>query len=269
MANLLIPKLCKDYEVEKRNGGGGVIIKDVIYVWGGEQDKVLEEFQKIVPSLPKITVKKPIQLPTLEPSQKNDSRHFACIDEYSLKDRVWTHRLTFGKSIDDIPQLGRGCQLVEINGDIYAFAGYNAKIIEKDTGSKIRYGIFSSDVYHLNLATYEWTRLDVVDNEHIPPPLYLCGTLGYKGKVCVFAGMTRQKRLEPESNESRTKDHIQDGADCKQYGPIEDKFWTNEYFEFDVANSECRYWYIWCIYVSYTKQKHLGCTNKPSIVIVC
>ena len=137
-----------------------------------------------------------------------------------------------------MPQLGRGCQLVEINGDIYAFAGYNAKIIEKDTGSKIRYGIFSSDVYHLNMATYEWKRFDVIDNVHIPPPLYLCGTLGYKGKLCIFAGMIRHERWKPTGNEMRTKDHLQDGADCKQYGPIKDKFWTNEYFEFDVAKSE-------------------------------
>ena len=51
------------------------------------------------------------------------------------------------ETVNDLPQLGRGCQLVEINGDIYAFSGYNAKAIEKDTGSKIRYGMFSSDMY--------------------------------------------------------------------------------------------------------------------------
>ena len=53
------------------------------------------------------------------------------------------------ETVDDLPQLGHSCQLqlVEINGDIYAFSGYNAKVIEKDTGSKIRYGIFSSDIY--------------------------------------------------------------------------------------------------------------------------
>ena len=240
MVDLLKPKQCKDSKVESRNGGGGIIIKDVIYVWGGEVDRIqpgLEELWKLDPSFPLIT--EPIQLPTLEPSQEKDSRCFACIDEYSLKDRVWTHRLTFGKTVDDVPQLGRGCQLVEINGDIYAFSGYNAKIIEKDTGSKIRYGIFSSDVYQLNMSTYEWKRLNVVDNVHIPPPLYLCGTLGYRGKLCVFAGMTRQERLKLTGNKKRTKDHLQDGAECEQYGPIKDKFWTNEYFEFDVAKSEC------------------------------
>ena len=92
MANLLEPKHCKDSKVEKRNGGGGVIIKDVIYVWGGEVEKIqagLEELWKLDPSFPLPT--EPIQLPTLEPSQENDSRCFACIDEYSLKDRAWTH----------------------------------------------------------------------------------------------------------------------------------------------------------------------------------
>ena len=140
MVDILKPKRCKDSKVERRNGGGGVIIKDVIYVWGGEADRIqpgLEELWKLDPSFPLIT--EPIQLPTLEPPQEKDSRCFACIDEYSLKDRVWTHRLTVGETVDDMPQLGRGCQLVEINGDIYAFSGFNAIFIEKDTGSEIRY----------------------------------------------------------------------------------------------------------------------------------
>jgi len=64
-------------------------------------------------------------------------------------------------------------------------------------------------------------------NEHIPPPVYLYGILGYKGKLCMFGGMTRNERLHP--TELRTKDHLQDGATCKQYGPIEDKYWTNKY----------------------------------------
>lgn len=236
--SMLKPKQSKSSKVEGRNGSCGAILKDVIYVWGGETDRIqpgLEELWKLDPSFP--LIREPIQLPALEPTQENDSRCFACIDEYSLKERVWTHRLTFGEILDDIPQLGRGCEIVEIYGDLYVFSGYNAKIIEKETGSKIRYGIFSNDVYHLNMTTYEWKRLKVVDNVHIPPPLYLCGVLGYKGKLCVFAGMTRYERLKLEDNERRTMNHIQDGAACKQYGPIKDKFWTNEYFEFDVTKS--------------------------------
>ena len=27
------------------------------------------------------------------------------------------------EAVDDLPQLGHGCKLVEINGDIYAFSG--------------------------------------------------------------------------------------------------------------------------------------------------
>jgi len=235
----LEPKKCKSSKLERRNGGCGVVLKDVLYVWGGETDKIqpgLEELWKLDPSFPLIM--EPIQLPTLEPSQEDDSKCFACMDEYSLKERVWRHRLTVGETPDDIPQLGRGCQMVEINGDLYAFAGYNATMIRKETGSKIRYGIFSSDVYHLNMGTYQWKRLKVIENEHIPPPLYLCGTLGYKGKLCVFGGMTRKERSHPSGTDKRTKHHLQDGATCKQYGPIKDKYWTNEYFEFDVVKSK-------------------------------
>ena len=62
---------------------------------------------------------------------------------------------------------------------------------------------------------------------------------GTGGKLCVFAGMTWQERLKLTGNKKRTNDHLQDGAECKQYEPIKDKFWNNEYFEFDFAESEC------------------------------
>ena len=74
--------------------------------------------------------------------------------------------------------------------------------------------------------------LIVIDYVHVPPLLCLCEALGYRGKLCVFAGMTRQERLKLTGNKKRTNDHLQDGAECKQYQPIKDKFWTNEYFEF-------------------------------------
>ena len=51
--------------------------------------------------------------------------------------------------------------------------------------------------------------------------------------------MTWQERLQLTGNKKRTKDHLQDGAECKQYEPIKDKFWTSEYFEFDFAENEC------------------------------
>ena len=82
--------------------------------------------------------------------------------------------------------------------------------------------------------------LNVIDYVHVPPLLCLCEASGYRGtELCVLAGMTWQERLKLTGNKKRTKDHPQDGAECKQYEPIKDKFWTNEYFEFDVAESEC------------------------------
>ena len=78
----------------------------------------------------------------------------------------------------------------------------------------------------------------------------------------------RHERLKPESNEKRTN-HLQDGADCSQYGPIKDKLWTNEYFEFDVAKSECRFYSNYSLDSYTTTNVPLYvCTNKaekPSV----
>ena len=54
----------------------------------------------------------------------------------------------------------------------------------------------ASDFYYPNnMVTYEWMRLKVIENEHIPPPLYLYGTLGYMGKLCALGGMNRNERV--------------------------------------------------------------------------
>ncbi|XP_065887541.1 kelch domain-containing protein 1-like isoform X1 [Dysidea avara] len=225
--------------VSRRNGGCGVVIGEQLYVWGGEVEAIqpgFEELLKLCPSLPHIIG--PEQLPTI--SEGQDGKHYANMDVYDLKERTWRQQPTVVDTLDDMPQLGRGCNMVEIHGDLYAFSGHNAKMIKKESATKIRYGIFSSEVYHLKMTTYKWKKLEVVENEHIPPPLYLCGTLGYKGKLCVFGGMTREERLCPIGTEPRKRKHLQNGASCKPYGPImiNDKYWTNEYFEFDVLQKE-------------------------------
>ena len=225
--------------VSRRNGGCGVVIGEQLYVWGGEVEAIqpgFEELLKLCPSLPHIIG--PEQLPTI--SEGQDGKHYANMDVYDLKERTWRQQPTVVDTLDDMPQLGRGCNMVEIHGDLYAFSGHNAKMIKKESATKIRYGIFSSEVYHLKMTTYKWKKLEVVENEHIPPPLYLCGTLGYKGKLCVFGGMTREERLCPIGTEPRKRKHLQNGASCKPYGPImiNDKYWTNEYFEFDVLQSK-------------------------------
>ena len=73
---------------------------------------------------------------------------------------------------------------------------------------------------------------------HIPPPLYLCGVLGYDGKLCVFGGSTRTLRRTPDDGEARTAAHLQEGAECHPHQVHSDRFLTNEYFEFDSRTRE-------------------------------
>ena len=74
--------------------------------------------------------------------------------------------------------------MVEIKGNLYAFAGYNPKLLPQQDGTRQRHGVFANTVHCLNMETFEWKKLEPVDNNvHIPPPLYLCGTLQV---VCVW-----------------------------------------------------------------------------------
>ena len=147
---------------------------------------------------------------------------------------MWRHRMTRADSMEDFPLFGRGCNMIEINGNLYVFSGYNTKILTQEDGTQERHGIHANTVHCLNLETFKWKRLTPVSNAHIPPPLYLCGALSYDGKLCVFGGMTKTLRQPPNDGEARTTAHLQEGADCRSYTNAPDKFWTNEYFEFEI-----------------------------------
>ena len=123
--------------------------------------------------------------------------------------------------------------MVEINGNLYAFAGLNPKIVQHPDGSKERMGGFANTVHCLNIET--WKKLTPVDNIHIPPPLYLCGTLSYNGKLC-FWWNGKERKETADDGVARTSSHLQEGAECHKYESISDKFWTNEYFEFDTIS---------------------------------
>ena len=226
--------------LHKRNGGCGVILDDKFYVWGGEGDRVKKGFEFLEKD-PNFSggIRECVSYPEPEPKQENDKYCYCTIDKYDLKEGIWQHRMTHAYSMDDFPLFGRGCTMIEINGNLYAFAGFNPKILQHPDGTKERDGVFANTVHCLNLETFEWKKLAPVDNIHIPPPLYLCSTLSYNGKLCVFGGMVRRERKQPDDGVARTSSHLQEGAECHQYGKLADKFLTNEYFEFETGN--CKY----------------------------
>ena len=225
------------FTLEKRNGGCGVIVNGKLYVWGGEGDRIKRGFEFLRNDPNFRDIRESVSYPEPEPVQENDKYCYCTIDEYDLKEGVWRHRMTHADSMDDLPLFGRGCTMVEINGNLYAFAGFNPKIIRNpDDGTKERIGVYANTIHCLNMETFEWKKLIPVDNIHIPPPLYLCGTLSYNGKLCVLGGMVRRERKQLDDGETRTSSHLQEGAKCHQYGSVSDKFWTNEYFEFDTTS---------------------------------
>ena len=230
-------QLYKSYfTLEKRNGGCGVIVNDKLYVWGGEGDRIKRGFEFLRNDPNFRDIKECVSYPEPEPAQENDEYCYCTIDEYDLREGLWRHRMTHANNMDDFPLFGRGCNMVEINGNLYAFAGFNPKIQLHQDGTKQRQGVFANTVHCLNMETFEWKKLTPVDNVHIPPPLYLCGTLSYSGKLCVFGGMIRTERQQPGDGKVRTSSHLQEGAECHKYGSVADKFWTNEYFEFDTTS---------------------------------
>ena len=237
MAKLLGKSYKDPFTLHKRNGGCGVILGDKFYVWGGEGDRIKRGFE-FLQNDPNFSggLRECVSYPEPEPPQENDEYYYCTIDEYDLREGLWRHRMTHANSMDDFPLFGRGCNMVEINGNLYAFAGFNPKIQVHQDGTKERQGVFANTVHCLNMETFEWKKLTPVDNVHIPPPLYLCGTLSYSGKLCVFGGMIRTERRQPGDREVRTSSHLQEGARCHQYGSVPDKFWTNEYFEFNTDN---------------------------------
>ena len=230
-----VNKIYKDsFSLEKRNGACGVIVNGKLYVWGGEGDRIKLGFEFLRNDPNFRDIKECVSFPEPEPKQQDDDYYYCTIDEYDLKEGLWRHRNTHAKSLDEFPLFGRGCNMVEINGNLYAFAGYNPKLLTQQDGTRQRHGVFANTVHCLNMETFEWKKLEPVDNVHIPPPLYLCGTLAYNNKLCVFGGMIRTRRQQPGDGETWTASHLQEGAECHQYGSVADKFWTNEYFEFDV-----------------------------------
>ena len=228
------------FTLHKRNGPCGVVYGRKFYVWGGEGDRIKAgyEFLQHDPNFRNLIIRECVTFPEPEPAQNNDEYCYCTIDEYDLEEGMWRHRITRANSMEDFPLFGRGCNMVEINGDFYVFSGHNTKIQTQPDGTRQRQGAFTNEVHCLNTETFEWKRLAPVSNAHIPPPLHLCGTLSYDGKLCVFGGMTRTLRQPPNHPEIRTAAHLQDGADCHQYGSTPDKFWTNEYFEFDTKICE-------------------------------
>ena len=228
-------KTYKDsFTLVKRNGGCGVIVNGKLYVWGGEGDRIKLGFEFLRNDPNFRDIKECVSFPEPEPKQENDDYYYCTIDEYDLREGLWRHRMTHTNTMDDLPLFGRGCNMVEIYGNLYAFAGYNPKILMQEDGTRQRQGVFANTVHCLNMETFEWKKLQVADNIHVPPPLYLCATLSYNGRLCVFGGMIRKERLQPGDGEDRTASHLQEGAVCQQYGSVNDKFWTNEYFEFDI-----------------------------------
>jgi len=242
MANLL-GKVYKDsFTLHKRNGGCGIIIGSKFYVWGGEGDRIKAGFEFLRNDPNFRSIRECVSYPEPEPVKENDDYCYCTIDEYDLREGLWRHRMTRAHSMDDFPLFGRGCRMVEINGNLYAFSGFNPKIQVQQDGTRQKQGIFANTVHCLDTETFEWKKLTPVDNVHIPPPLYLCGTLAYNSRLCVFGGMTRTERKQPDDGKARKASHLQEGAECHQYeGVLTEKFWTNEYFEFDT--SKCRLFY--------------------------
>ena len=194
-----------------RNGGCGAIYRGKIYVWGGQTSRRTtseEEFGADSDDSDGGADSEEIVVLVNLPREDDPN---SVIDVYDIGDKLWWHCPTHG----DVPRMGLGPRMCAFGHSLYLYGGWN------------KYN-FSSDLYRLDLHTYEW-KMVALSNDIKPTPVYLTTMIVYEGLICTFGGVglkVTAKKLE------------ESGADYHQFRDRPQPWgWNNEYHEFSIKDS--------------------------------
>ena len=196
------------FQMYSRNAGGGAICEERLYIWGGHSSRrttSVEEFGASSDESDGEAEPEVMVIPFDFPKEDDPD---SVIDVYDIADKLWWHYPTHG----DVPWVGLGPQLCVVDRSLYLYGGWN------------KYN-FSSDLYRLDLHTYEW-RMVALTNDVKPTPVYLTTLMVYEGVICTFGGVglaVSAEKLE------------ECGAEYHQYSTIPKLWgWNNEYHEFSI-----------------------------------
>ena len=227
MAKELVPA---DSEIDRRNGGCGVIFEDKLYVWGGNGTDIRYPYREMAQQSdsddsdsddseeeeldPNFQIKTVVTLP-----RPNDPNH--PFDVLDLSTRTWFRQPTSG----DYPTLGLGSSL-----NIH----YPSKTFILFSGFKDVQ--FDCEVYKVSpLTGWVWEMVRV-RSEVKPSERYLTGVIIHNDRMCIFGGVGKPIREigdPPHSQDpgGRYIAYVEDGVE-RDYG------WTSEYLEFLVDSSK-------------------------------
>ena len=181
-----------------------------MYLWGGQSSRrttPTEEFGADSDDSDGEAENEEIVVPVDLPKEKDPD---SVIDVFDIADKLWWHYPTHG----DVPRMGLGSRMCVVKGSLYLYGGWN------------KYN-FSSDLYRLDLNTYEW-RMVALSNDVKPTPVYLTTLMVYEGVICTFGGVglaVSAEKLE------------ETGAEYHQYSTTP-KPWgrNNLYHEFSIKD---------------------------------
>ena len=204
-------------EVDKRNGGCGVILGDKLYLWGGETSEkksLLEELSDDSDSeedspVEDIVVDVVVALP-----RPNDPQH--PFDVCDMKTHTWSRQSTHG----EVPSLGLGSSLVAHpeSHSLYLYGGWNETR-------------FSSEVYRVSTETWKWEIVKPTTGVK-PSPRYLTGMQIHGDRLCMFGGVGPDIVSGQDPGATYVANEVNGIA--QPYG------WNNEYYEFELKSGK------WC-----------------------
>ena len=186
-------------DIDKRNGGCGVVFDGKFYLWGGQTVDKLSVQEEDEEDSDVEEVEVPVDLPR----NGTPGHPFDVLDTATCR---WSRQPTGGTP----PLLGLGSSLLvhRKSRSFFLFGGWNQ-------------GHFDNSVYRISTESWEWEVAP--SSGAAPSPRYCSGAVIYGSAVCVFAG------VGPDIGSSIDKE-----AEYHQYMNIGTGFgWNNEYLEFN------------------------------------
>ena len=209
--------------IDRRNGGCGVIFEDRLYVWGGETADKVCPYENISDdsddddddaSGEESDADLVIERVTILPRLNHPNHPF---DVFDMKTRSWTRQSTGG----DPPLLGLGSSLNvhPESRSFYLCTGWND-------------GWFDSDVYRISVDSWNWERVEPVTDVK-PSPRYSAGMFIHENRLCMFGGVGPEIKKDQDSGAK----YIEYPQESLEFGL------NNEYYEFNIGSSKCIYRY--------------------------
>ena len=151
-----LPTSSTQHEPERRNGGCGVIVKEKLFVWGGQT-----ECREKVGGMRYL------------PYSKTHP-----FDVWDFLTQTWSHQPTSG----DVPELGIGSSLIAYNEWLYLYGGL----------TEYQENVFAGDIYRVSMNTFEWEKIEIPPASITtikPSPRYTMGIILYDHRLCMFGGV--------------------------------------------------------------------------------